>query len=81
MIWVEFTKLSGNESWAKIDKESERIGKYREFPEDKKNKNAEYYFGKAAMGKAIRSSIPAAMRQTAEDAKNEKKNLTRWLVT
>lgn len=69
LIWVEFTKLSKNELWTEIDRGPERTGQYKEFPQDKKNKNAEYYFGKAAMGKAIRSSIPDAMKQTAEDAK------------
>lgn len=69
LIWVEFTKLSYNSRWANEDQNSTRSGQYREFPNDKKNKDAKYYFGKAAWGRGIRSSIPDAMRRTADDAK------------
>jgi deoxycytidine triphosphate deaminase len=69
LIWVEFTKLSENSKWTDCETGHGRVGTYREFPEDKKNKDPKYYFGKASMGKGIRSSIPDAMQATAEEAK------------
>ena len=72
LIWVEFTKLSSNPRWQKACTSPARTGVYKEFPSNKKNKDATYYFGKAAWGRGIRSSIPDAMRKTAEDANESK---------
>lgn len=74
LIWVEFTKLSENSRWVDCVTEAERCGSYIPFPPDKKNKGANYYFGKASMGKGIRSSIPDAMKETAEDAKKARED-------
>ena len=70
IIWVEFTKLSRNPLWDTTTsiQDVRRKGKYKPFLEDKKNQKASYYFGKAAMGKAIRSSLPEVISKTAEDA-------------
>lgn len=77
LIWVEFTKISKHSKWQDYEKQHERIGYYKEFPQDKKNKDAKYYFGKAAMGKGIRSSIPDAMKRAAEDARQAKEDATK----
>lgn len=72
LIWVEFTKISDNKRWINDKNEIERKGRYIEFPKDKKNKGAEFYFDKAAPGISVRSSIPDAMKKTAEDARDAK---------
>lgn len=72
LIWVEFTKLSPNPRWQGQMTPPKRVGVYKEFLESKKNRDAAYYFGKAAWGRGIRSSIPDAMRKTAEDAEKSR---------
>ena len=87
LIWVEFTKLSSNPRWRKKGTPPARTGVYKDFPNSKKNKDAPYYFGKAAWGRGIRSSIPDAMSRTAEDAKQSRisaekarKSARRWSI-
>jgi len=67
-IWVEFTKLTENPGWINCNPEPERFGEYKKFPQDKINKDAGYYFWKAAPGLSIRSSIPDAMQESANKA-------------
>lgn len=72
LIWVEFTKLSENDIWKNESDLIMKKGEYVPFLEDKKNKDAHYYFNKATGGRDIRSSIPDAMQQSAKDAERAK---------
>jgi deoxycytidine triphosphate deaminase len=61
LIWVEFTKLSPESTWAEVkDKNKNRIGTYRAFPIDKTFLTPEQYFEKANHSNPIISSIPDA---------------------
>lgn len=85
LIWVEFTKLSPNKRWdgGKSHESSERSGRYKPFPDDKKNLAATYYLSKASPHRPIRSSIPDALesaRQSAKEAR-EKADLIAKRVT
>ncbi|MCK6466608.1 MAG: hypothetical protein L6Q53_00245 [Candidatus Brocadia sinica] len=77
LIWVEFTKVSENNRWINNNSKLKRAGQYKEFPNDKRNMPAEYYFSKAAMGKSIRSSIPTAMQECKDDAEKAKESASK----
>jgi deoxycytidine triphosphate deaminase len=80
LIWMEFTKLSGNHEWDKKIPKNDistnyREGKYSAFPSDKTADNLPdvlAYLRKAEPHRPIRSSIPQvfqAAKQAAEKAK------------
>lgn len=54
-IWVEFTKISSDETWGGIKRTDGY--KFIGFPEDKKKLGAEEYFKKASANKGISSSM------------------------
>lgn len=69
LIWIEFTKLSENKRWNGNTNPPPRLGEYKPFPSDKKNRRASYYLSKAAPHKPIRSSIPGAIQNAELSAK------------
>jgi len=73
-IWVEFTKLNLIDEWKSITDSFPRQGQYVPFPDSKKNKDAQYYFGKAAFGRNIRSSIPEVIINSEKNAKESLTN-------
>ena len=82
-IWVEFTKLNLINEWKSENDYYQRRGQYVSFPDSKKNKDAQYYFGKAAFGTNIKSSIPEiiiksekAADESSKNAKDAKKRVT-----
>jgi deoxycytidine triphosphate deaminase len=74
LIWVEFTKISKNQRWVEEKTQVQRLGQYRPMPQDKKNRDPKYFFEKAVQGRPIRSSIPEAVRNSAEKAEEAKKS-------
>jgi len=67
-IWVEFTKISSDETWGGIKRTDGY--KFIGFPEGKKKLGAEEYFKKASPHKGISSSMQELMqRQDAVDNK------------
>lgn len=74
LIWIEFTKISSNQRWVGERTQVPRSGRYREMPEDKKNRDVKQFFEKAVQGRPIRSSIPEAVRDSAEKAEEAKKS-------
>jgi deoxycytidine triphosphate deaminase len=73
LIWIEFTKLSPHESWSKVTNEMfglRRVGVLKTFPENKKNKDIDYYLSQAAPHRSIRSSISDAVESARRDAKS-----------
>jgi len=73
LIWMEFTKLSPNERWAKqnypIHSVQTRKGKYQPFPKDISKWDVEDYLRDAAPNLSIRSSIPDAVQDAREEAR------------
>jgi len=69
LIWVEFTKLNPRNKAYRRDT-SQRKGIYIGFPKDKKNLKMDYYLNKAAPHDSIRSSIPDAIRDARDSARN-----------
>jgi deoxycytidine triphosphate deaminase len=71
LVWMEFTKLSGNRRWesraALRPRGLRREGEYRPFPEKKKNLEPRYYLSKAHHG-PIRSVVPGVVREAQESA-------------
>jgi len=67
LIWIEFTKLSTNKLWNRLNAYVPRRGEYVQFPKRKKQfSDVEDYLRKADPHRSIRSSIPNAI----QDAKN-----------
>jgi deoxycytidine triphosphate deaminase len=73
-IWVEFTKLNLIDAWRSERDCFLRAGQYIPFPESKKWKDAQYYLGKAAFGRNIRSSIPDVIINSEVKAKESADN-------
>lgn len=74
LIWLEFTKISTNERWANNNGSTRsRKGEYILFPENKTNKEPDYYL----KGLQIRSSIPEAIREAEKSAKEAEESAKR----
>jgi deoxycytidine triphosphate deaminase len=69
LIWVEFTKTTISTEVSDSHSALRRRGSYRPFPDDKKNHDPDWYIEKATRHKPIRSSIPDALRQGLDAAK------------
>ena len=81
LIWIEFTKTSpilSEKDFNDIEKDSpkeKRCREYKEFPENKKYKQLDYYLSKALEGYSFNrvvSSIPAAIAETKKSADDAK---------
>ena len=79
LIEMEFTKLSPNKRWRKsMVGNNSRQGNYKEF-RNNPERDVEYYLGKAAPHRSVRSSIPEVFKnaeQASLDATNASKNAT-----
>jgi len=74
LIWIEFTKISELDRWKGKESDGvEKIGVYVPFREDKKNQTLDYFLNKANKG-PIRSSIPKAVGEAAESARQAEKS-------
>lgn len=72
LIWMEFTKLTDNNTWDKENRPIQRLGKLRRFPEGKSLSDVEDFLRKAYPG-PIRSSLPAAIYQAEKSAADAEK--------
>lgn len=66
-VWAEFTKVSRHKRWDSCNTDAETSGRYKPFPESKKDIKPHQYLANAHKGE-IRSSIPEATRKAREDA-------------
>lgn len=83
LIWIEFTKLSGNNAWGddNIDRSRDaetRDGIYKQFDDTKKDITAEKYLVKASPHAPIVSSIPHLLDQ-AKKASDDSNAILRRL--
>jgi len=69
VLWMEFTKLSGHESWSGAEDGRPRFGRYVPFPPRKRRPKLESYLDHANDGKPIVSSIPAAVEEASDEAR------------
>ena len=76
LIWMEFTKLSDNNTWDKENRPIQRLGKLRRFPEGKSLSDVEDFLRKAYPG-PIRSSIPEAIYEARNVVETTEKLLRR----
>ena len=68
LIWIEFTKTTFGHKPSELIASRERHNV--PFPDNKKNLSPDYYLRKANGGMAIRSSIPDALEEGKQAAKN-----------
>jgi deoxycytidine triphosphate deaminase len=83
LIWIEFTKttpITAPTSPRRPVDAEKRIGKYKEFPDDKKNKDLDYYIEKAEKHRGIISSIPRALREAERSAKRAERWSVGWTI-
>jgi hypothetical protein len=69
LIWIEFTKLSPNARWDSSVSAEGRVGKYRAFPEHKKNLKFLEYLEKATTSKPV-SPIRASVGEFVATLEN-----------
>jgi deoxycytidine triphosphate deaminase len=78
LIWMEFTKLSPNERWAKRKAAVEtRSGEYIPFPEDKKFGRVQDRLASAARNMPVSSSLAEAVTNAKSAAKDARSLSTR----
>jgi deoxycytidine triphosphate deaminase len=76
LVWMEFTKLSPNSSWAGGDAQI-REGEYVGFPERKRERRTVEHYLKYASDEPITSSIPPLLGKAAESARRAERSATR----
>jgi deoxycytidine triphosphate deaminase len=79
LIWMEFTKLSPNQRWAKRQSNAHQLrGEYIPFPEDKKFGSVRTRLRAAAPDRPVSSSLAAA-HADARNALATAQNLSKWI--
>jgi deoxycytidine triphosphate deaminase len=78
IVWMEFTKLSYNDRWARGTRQARR-GEYVEFPDRKRDRRTVHDYVKYASPDPVTSSIPPLVGKAQESARKAERASRRQL--